>query len=218
MLSKTTFLAIALALATFPSSSFADQPSAPAPVKRVLTKIDATGITGLFLVQVKDTLVLRNLQGQTAKSFLAEAATLKITPTVKVDYKMVKNVRAYQQATQTWLLTDETGEGVKIENDTLKTLIIVSEIDQPTTIIASGKKIVVPGHTFMFINNPAPKETLDLGGNWTAYYGDYSEKLPAIVQPTLVEISPNNEGIHNGLPVLEVGSIFGKDLSLRGQL
>ena len=212
---STLILAILLFLAA--AAVFADDnPPAP-PVKLVLTKIDATGSAGLCLTQSKDFLVLKNLQGAVATSFVAQESTVKVTPAVAVQDKTINKTREYISATQTWSLTDASGEGIKVTNNTLKTLVIVSQIDKAVALKYGVRQVLVPGHSFMLVNNPPKDLVLDLGSTWTAFYGQYTEKLSTVVQPTLVEISPNGEGIENGLPVLNITSIFGEPLRLRGE-
>ncbi len=212
------FSIICSALLTFLvlAASFGASPTVQPPFKRYLTKIDATGTAGLYFLLGSNILTLKNLQGQTATTFNVEASTLKVNPTVTVAMKNTSGSRIYTSAKQTWALTDESGEGVDITNNTLSTLIIVSMIDRPVNLNLGGSQYKVLGHSFMLINNPSAPGKLVLGSGWTAYYGSITEKLPTILSPTLIEIQPNEAGIINGVPVLSESKIFGQPLTLSG--
>jgi hypothetical protein len=210
----TSLSLLALILGFVPMLCWAT--SAPA-VKVILTKIDATGSAGLCLTLADNKLVLKDVAGDTATSFPVDASTLKVTPIVVVDDKIVKKVRKDLAANQAWMLEDSTREGVKIVNNTLRTLIVISRIDRSSTLDYGKVQFNVPGHSLFILNVPPAGGSLNLGGNWVAFYGSYRQNLPVVTRPIYLEISPNSEGIDNGAPEIDEGAIFSSSFDLGDQ-
>jgi hypothetical protein len=208
-----TFLRIAAAISDpLPASPL---PPNLAVVKVVLTKINATQSVGLCLIAKKNKLSLSTLSGYEPTSFAVQSASLKIVPHVKVKFGTFKGRRNYSSAKQTWTITDTTGEGVKIENDTVRTLIIISRIDKTLTFISKRQTISIPPHSIVLINNPPGDGVLDFGANeWLGYSGRYRQKMSPIPAPTLVVVSPNASGITGGFPAIDEGRIFDTTLDL----
>jgi len=205
---------LVLSLILILNSSGTAAPTTPAPIKRVLTKINATSASGLSLELTSNKLELTDISGDSAATFPVDPDSLSITPTVSVQYTTQQHVRKYISAKQVWLLTDATGEGVKLLNNTLRSLIIVSSIDRTLTLRCGAQSFHVPAHSLFLFNNPPQRVVLDFGDNWTAFYGSYKQTLSPIDSPTLVVVSDNQEGIPNGLPEIVEGKIFDQSLSL----
>jgi hypothetical protein len=198
-LSATYFaLFVAVVLAAVPASRSAQ----PAPTKDVLRRIDATEADGLCLRAAGATIALTTLGGETAASFPIDKTSLMVNPVVHTKFTSINRKRKYLSASQVWNLTDKSGEGVKISDDTVRTLIVISRIDQTLTLRnGDGTNYRIPGHSFVLLNNPAPTATLDYSGtNWLGTGNTYKEKMWPIVQPTEVIVSPNDSGLNGGFP------------------
>ena len=211
---RTNCIFVVIALLIADQSCFGYSPVKPAPLKVLFTKIDATRSTGL----TQNTLQLRTVAGDFAAAFPVRSDSVTIRPDVSDNYQIDGHVRRYISAKQTWKIVDSTGEGVGIENDMLRTLIIVSAVDREVFVREGGRLLVVPGHSFFLLNNPSQDAVLDMGTKpWRGYNGHYLEKLSSISVPTLIQITPNAQGITEGFPSINEGSIIDSTMDFGSQ-
>jgi hypothetical protein len=195
--------------------------SAPTKItkkKIFLTRINATSAVGLCLHLSGNVLALDNLSGDRATAFAIAPSTLSMRPSVQVKYEIKNRKRLYEWAKQSWKLTDATGEGVDILDNSLQTLVIVSRVDHSVSFISAGAVYPVPGHSFVLVNDPPRGSVLDYGSTgWLGFTGHYREKMWPIVQPTEVIISPNDNGITNGFPSITEDTHCDESISLSGK-
>jgi hypothetical protein len=209
------FACIFLPLFIMQTSHAADSHNrAPVKVMVVLTKIDSTDAQGLCFVIKKNVIALQSIGGYAAKYFSVQPNTVKIHPHLTETSKTVAGIRKYLSVKQTWNITDSLGAGVKVTNNNIRSLIIISKIERPVSLMCRSQTYTVPGHSFFLVNNPPISAKLDLGSGWTAYYGSYSQKMEPIDSPTIVEIMPNAEGISGGLPEIIEGTIADKIIDM----